>query len=126
MNIAHTDFKPGDRFRLTEVEGPDEYGLAVASVFEGTVTRVDGNQVFYGPDDGAYLRNHEGATWERIAPTEPKNLGAVVEFTNVYGETVTVVRSGRLFENDSFAHTWENILEEDANPRVLHEGWDGK
>lgn len=126
MNIAHTDFKPGDRFRLTEVEGPDEYGLTSTTVSEGTVHRVEDDQVFYGPSLFTFLMDHEGATWERLAPAEPKNLGAVVEFTAFDDETVRAVRVGWSFENDGEGYTWEDILEADANPRVLHEGWDGK
>lgn len=125
MNIAHTDFKPGDRFRLSECEGPDEHGLTSTSVWEGTVIRVKDDQVFYGPNKFDYLADHGGATWERIAPTEPKNLGAVVEFTRD-GETVRVVRVGPTFENYDDTYRWEYILVMDANPRVLHEGWDGK
>lgn len=126
MNIAHTDLKPGDRFRLTEVEGPDEYGLTSTTTWEGTVHRVEDGRVFYGPDDFAFLLNNEDATWERLAPAEPKNLGAVVEFTSAYAETVRVVLVGPNFENALCSYTWDDILEEDANPRVLHEGWDGK
>lgn len=126
MNIAHTDLKPGDRFRLTETDGGYVSGLAVTTIFEGTVTSVDADKVFYGPNDYGYLTDNENATWERIAPAEPKNLGAVVEFTNSHGETITVVRAGLLFKNDSYALTWESIIGADANPRVLHEGWDGK
>lgn len=120
-----TDFKPGDRFRLTEVEGPDENGLSSTTTWEGTVTRVEDDQVFYGPNKFDYLADHAGATWERLAPAEPKNLGAVVEFT-LDGETIRAVRVGRSFENDEDTYRWEYILGADANPRVLHEGWDGK
>ena len=137
MNIAHTDLKPGDRFRLTEVEGPDEDDLTRTSVLEGTVTRVDADRVFYGPNDYDYLvtdTENENATWERLAPAEPKNLGAVVEFTTSNGVTYTAVRSTN-GEDFAFRYhvggclgsfSWEDILAEDANPRVLHEGWDGK
>ena len=132
MNIAHTDLKPGDRFRLTEVGGPDESGLSVTTVWEGTVHHVEDDQVFHGPSRFDYLADHEDATWERLAPAEPKNLGAVVEFTTPNGVTVTAVRApdaggftfcvgGCLGE-----FSWEEILAVDANPRVLHEGWDGK
>lgn len=127
-----TDLKPGDRFRLTEVEGPDDIGLTNTTIWEGTVDRVNAGGVFYGPNNWDYLVDHEDATWERIAPAEPKNLGAVVEFTTPSGVTVTAVRApdvggftfcvgGCLGE-----FSWEEILAEDANPRVLHEGWDGK
>lgn len=121
-----TDLKPGDRFRLTEADGGYMSGLSVTTVFEGTVTRVDADKVFYGPGGSDYLTDNNDATWERLAPAEPKNLGAVVEFTHVDGATIRVVRVGRTFENDRDAYYWENILEADANPRVLHEGWDGK
>lgn len=126
MNIAHTDLKPGDRFRLTEADGGYENGLSVTTVWEGTVHHVEDDQVFHGPDRFDYLADHEHATWERLAPAEPKNLGAVVEFTNLYTETVRVVLVGPKFENALCSYTWEDILEEDANPRVLHEGWGGK
>lgn len=129
MTITYTDLKPGDRFRLTEVEGPDENGLTRTSVREGTVHRVDADRVFYGPNDYDYLvtdTENENATWERLAPAEPKNLGAVVEFTSFDGETILAVRVGQSFENDFNSYYWESILAEDANPRVLHEGWDGK
>lgn len=128
MNIAHTDLKPGDRFRLTEVDGPDEYGLAVAAVFEGTVTRVGTDKVFYGPDDCAYLTDNESATWERLTPAEPKNLGAVVEFTNDEGDTISAVRTHNGFRTSRSDQivTWLSITSVDANPRILHEGWDGK
>lgn len=127
MNIAHTDLKPGDRFRLTEAGEPDGSGLRIATIFEGTVTRVDADKVFYGPDDCTYLTDNEHATWERLAPAEPKNLGAVVEFTDADGATRKVVRTGTAFDDDFDTFYWSTgILKVDANPRVLHEGWDGK
>lgn len=126
MNIAHTDLKPGDRFRLAEVEGPDENGLTRTSVREGTVHRVDADRVFYGPDYYSFLTDHDNATWERISPAEPKNLGAVVEFTDPDYGPARAVRVGESFENDNETYYWDSILRIDANPRVLHEGWDDK
>lgn len=126
MNIAHTDLKPGDRFRMSEAEEGREGGLNVATVWEGTVLRVDAGKVFYGPLDWDYLADHENATWERLVPVEPENLGAVIEFTDYKGETVKAVRVGASFENDFNTYFWGDILGWDANPRILHEGWDGK
>ena len=126
MNIAHTDLKPGDRFRMTEAEEGSVSGLDVATVWGGTVHRVDGDRVFYGPLDWDYLRDHKNATWERLTPTEPKNLGAVIELTDEDGETVRVVRVGASFESDLDTLSWEEILTVNENPRILHEGWDGK
>lgn len=131
-SIAHTDLKPGDRFRLTETDEGYRGGPSVVTIYEGTVYRVEDGKVFCGPKDYDYLYDHENATWERLAPAEPKNLGAVVEFTTKHSETRTVVRA---FGVDEFpfydgccmeTFAWKDILEEDANPRVLHEGWDGK
>ena len=132
MNIAHTDLKPGDRFRMTEVDEGYVSSLSVKTIFEGTVTRVGADTVFYGPDDYTYLTNNKNATWERLAPAEPKNLGTVVEFTAYDGETLKAVRTFAAEEFPFYVEryligfTWEEILEGDANPRVLHEGWDGK
>ena len=124
--IAYTDLKPGDRFRMTEADGGYVSSLSVKTIFEGTVTSVGADTVFYGPNDFDYLTDHENATWERLAPAEPKNLGAVIEFTAYDGETAQAVRVGESFENDFNTYYWEDILGWDANPRVLHEGWDGK
>ena len=128
MNISHTDLKPGDRFRLTEADGGYMSGLTVTATFEGTVNRVDADRVFYGTDRYTYLTDNENATWERLAPAEPKNLGSVVEFTTPSGVTVTAVRAPGA-EGFTFCvggclgeFSWEEILAEDANPRVLHAG----
>lgn len=126
MNIAHTDLKPGDRFRLTTT---DDYGVTefkVTASWEGVVRRVNKESGYVVAEGGCHLYDSENATWERLAPAEPKNLGAVVEFTDYKGETVRVVRVGASFENDNETYYWEHIIEVDANPRVLHEGWDGK
>ena len=128
MNIAHTDLKPGDRFRLTVVEGPDERGLTSTTIWEGTVDHVNAGGVFCGPEDYDYLVDHDDAMWERLAPAEPKNLGAVVEFTNDEGDTLSAVRTHNGFRTSRSDQitTWRSLLAVDANPRVLHEGWDGK
>lgn len=128
MNIAHTDFKPGDRFRMTEVDEGYVSGLAVTTIFEGTVRRVEDGRVFYGPERYTFLTDNENSTWERLAPAEPKNLGAVVEFTNDEGDTISAVRTHNGFRTSRSDQivTWPSITSVDANPRVLHEGWDGK
>lgn len=130
MIVSHTDLKPGDRFRLTQRENQavDE-GLVQYSIYEGTVSRVEGDKVFYetGGRD-YYLLDIEGSTWERIAQAEPKNLGAVVAFTDD-DRTVQVVRydatdaDATFVEDNGRAYSWNDILRIDASPRVLHSGF---
>lgn len=132
MNIAHTDLKPGDRFRLTIIDDYADTEFKVTTSWEGVVRRVNEEFGYVVAEGGCHLYDSENATWERLAPAEPKNLGAVVEFTIENGLTVRAVRTLDVKEFPFYngysmeTYTWDDILERDANPRVLHEGWDGK
>lgn len=118
--MDYKDLKPGDRFRLTEAV-EDYEGLTEKAVYEGVVQEVDETKGCVYAVGGGHLFAHDHRqVWERLAPAEPKNLGAVVEFNDI-----GAVRVGDHFVNSRNEYLWADILELDPNPRVMHAGWDG-
>ena len=121
-------FTPDDTSSNSVIFWYDQTCDAVQGYVEENWDRLYEMQTAFVTDE----KRDADATWERLAPAEPKNLGAVVEFTTKHGETKTVVLA---FGDDSLpfydgycmeTFAWKDILAVDANPRVLHEGWDGK
>lgn len=127
--VDFKDLKPGDRFRVTETRQHTDDSID-KMIIEADVTALDayGDGVEYG-EYGEVIwacgnTDTFSQVWERLTIAEPTNLGTVVEF-HIGNSTIRVVRSGLLFKEDSNEYSWNDILELDPNPRVLHAGWDG-